>query len=398
MKICKWKYGADSPVMFMVDDLCNSWVDINGNGKIDPEEDFGAALGKENSSLNFLENKILNKFPEVKVNFYVPVGKRIGMLLSSPIKMYSAPINESQATKDFFKSIHNNKKYELSYHGTTHGKVFEEAKDQKQEWECFASLDEAISTINTGKNIFKEVTGEYPKGGKYCGYIGDKYGDNSINKTNFLWWHRFWNRGIEERYNEEFCGIEKNPIKAYDIVEFGENRVIDIPSTINGGLFNVSSKSIVKKIIKLFLLPYLNYKKRKKIDFLLDNNLVISIQEHICPARDDGKRQTPNIFDDKKSLIKIFNYLKDKNVWYCTGTELAEYYYLCKNIILLENEKGFYVDITNIKKNIENMEISVRFNKNFDKNRTYIILPNKEKVKIEEITTFKVMEGNYFYI
>lgn len=58
MKICKWKYNADSPVMFMIDDLCNSWVDSNGNGKIDLEEDFGAGMYSENSSMKFLEENI----------------------------------------------------------------------------------------------------------------------------------------------------------------------------------------------------------------------------------------------------------------------------------------------------------------------------------------------------
>jgi len=39
----------------------------------------------------------------------------------------------------------------------------------------------------------------------------------------------------------------------------------------------------------------------------------------------NGKRQSPNIFDDKESLKAIFKYLKKKNVWYCTGSELAEW-------------------------------------------------------------------------
>lgn len=392
MRICKWKNNADSPVMFMIDDFCNSWVDSNRNGEMDLGEDFGAGMYNENSSIKYLENKILKNYPKVKVNFYVPVGKRIGMLLNSKIKMYSAPINETREIKEFFKSIHNNPKYELSFHGVTHGQVFEDPKDQKQEWECYNSLEEALEIIESGKEIYKDVTGEYPKGGKYCGYIGSTFGDESIDKSKFLWWHRFWNKGIEEGYAEDFCGKEKNPLKAYDITEFGENNVIDIPSTVNGGLFNIKSNFIVKKIIKLILKPYLEYKAKSKLEFLLKNKLIISIQEHICPARDDGKRQLPNIFDDKKSLLKIFKYLKTKNVWYCTGTELAEYYYLRKNIKIIENGDEFYFNLKNINKKIKNKEITLYFDKKYKK----VILPNNLEVKIENyIGTLNIMEGIY---
>lgn len=393
MEICKWKYGASSPAMFMIDDLCNSWVDVNGNGTIEPEEDFGAAFGKENSSIHFLENEILKNFPKVKVNFYVPVGKRIGMLLNSPIKMYSAPINDSEESKEFFRKVHNNPNYELSYHGTTHGEVFEDAKDQKQEWECYESLEEAIETINEGKEIFKEVTGEYPKGGKYCGYIGDKYGDLSINDTNFLWWHRFWNKGIESpNYNPIYDGKELNPIKAFDVVEFGKNNVIDIPSTISGGIFNLDSNTKIKRFIKQ-ILKFVFYKRaQKQLDFLLNNNLVISIQEHICPARDDGKRQGPNIFDDKKSLIQIFKYLSKKNVWYCTGTELAEYYYIRKNIIIKPEDNGFVIDTKNIKKELSTNEVSIKVDKKFET----VIDSENNRYKIKDgIVTIKVYDGKY---
>ncbi len=391
MKICKWKYNADSPVLFMIDDLCNSWIDLNKNGKIDLEEDFGHGMYSENSSMRFLEEQILKKFPKVKVNFYVPVGKRIGMLLNSPIKMYSAPINETEEIKNFFKSIHKNKRYELSFHGVTHGKVFENAKDQKQEWECYMSLEEAIKTVNIGKEIFKETTGIYPKGGKYCGYTRGIYGDESIDRTDFLWWNRFWNRGIEENLSEKFTGQEKNILKAYDISEFGENSVIDIPSTINGSLFTVNSNSVLKKIIKKILTPYYRKKSKEQISFLLKNKLVISIQEHISPARDDGKRQMPNIFDDKNSLLKIFKYLKNKNVWYCTGTELAEYYYLRKKLEIFQEENSFWFNLEKIEKKIENLEITLKLEKDMK-----IVLPTKEELNsYNKVITLKVMEGKY---
>ena len=37
----KWKNNADSPVLFLIDDLANKWVDITNDGKIEPEQDWG---------------------------------------------------------------------------------------------------------------------------------------------------------------------------------------------------------------------------------------------------------------------------------------------------------------------------------------------------------------------
>lgn len=391
MKICKWKYNADSPVVFMIDDLCNAWVDLNGNGKIDLGEDFGAGMDSENSSFKFLEEKILKNFPEVKVTFYVPVGKRIGMIKNSEIKMYSAPINENEKIKKFFKSIHKNPKYELAYHGLTHGEVFDKAKDQKQEWECYKSLEEALLIIEEGKKIFKDVTGEDPKGGKYCGYTSGEFGDESIDKSIFFWWNRFWNRGISEKCDIKFCGLDTNKKTSYDLKIFGKNTIIDIPSTLNGGIFNLTSKNKFKDLIKWLLYFFYRTKAIKEINFLLENKLVVSIQEHICFARDDGKKQTPNIFDDKRSLIKIFKYLKNKNVWYCTGSELAEYYYLRENIkIVYEENEKFSFDCTKLKKNIERKEITLKIK------GKEIILPNNNKIDIKKgIVTLPIIQGKY---
>ena len=49
----KWKNNADSPVLFFIDDLANKWVDINSDGKIQPEEDWGYAGFDENGAFNF---------------------------------------------------------------------------------------------------------------------------------------------------------------------------------------------------------------------------------------------------------------------------------------------------------------------------------------------------------
>ena len=324
----KWKNNADSPVLFLIDDLANKWVDINNDGKIEPEGDWGYAGFDKNGVFHFLEREILSINFKIKTTFFVPIGERADVVDNSEIKSISELINTTNKSKDFFKTLHKNERFEIAYHGTTHGVPGKAAKDFIQEWLSYKSLDEALATINKGKEVYKDAIGVYPNGGKYCGYISNKFSDESIDKSDFNWWCRYYNRAAIDGCNEsEFCGRDKNPSSSFNVKFFGLNKVVDIPTTISGSLLNFvfrpdkSIKGILKKILKSLIIRW----TLKKIDYLLKNNLVISIQEHISPSREDGKRQTPNIFDDKESLKLIFKYLKKKNVWYCTCSELAEW-------------------------------------------------------------------------
>ena len=357
--ICKWPNNADSPVMFMVDDLANVWIDLNNNGKVDLGEDWGYAMDSPNSSFRFLTEYVLRDFPEVKTTFFVPVN-RVPIIKDHKYNAHFAPINENDEIADFFRTIHSNAKYEIAYHGLTHGVAGEKIEDFIQEWISFKSLEEALAQIEKGKKIYYEVFGEYPKGGKYPGYEKNAFSDESIDRSGFLWWCREWNRGQIGVPDEERFSIKR----------FGTNNVIDIPSTIYGGLFNLMGESFYSKTIKRFLLFR---KGRKQIDDLLKRGQVISIQEHIAPARTDGRRQTPNIFDDKKSLIHIFSYLKNKNVWYATGTEIAEYYGVYdKASIDNVEDNSFFVDYRG--SNIKNPQLSLIISNVVD--RFKIVLPN----------------------
>lgn len=394
IEICKWKHNADSPVMLMIDDLANVWVDANKSGRLEIGDDWGFAGRGEGSSILFLENEVLRLFPKVKVNFYVPVGERAGMILDSNIYMYSKPIDEDIESKKFFKSLHENPRYELSYHGLTHGTASNQETPFKQEWECYSSLDIALQTIEKGKQIFKNTTGEYPSGGKYCGYKSGSFGDDSIDHSGFTWWHRYWNKGLEQGEREAEVGNELDLIKSYDLTTFGSNQVVDIPSTLPGNLYNNFSHSPYKQFVKNALGFIHNKKRTKDIDFLLGNKLVISIQEHISPARNDGKIQHPNIFTDKDSLVRIFKYLEDKNVWYCTGSELAKYY-LCRIGTSFSSNDGcqfsFIMD-DELTEKYNRVELSIKVPGDYSS----IIQPNGTEVFIENsIATLEIMTGMY---
>ena len=398
IEICKWHNNAASPVLFMIDDLANVWVDTNGNGEVDLEEDWGYGKDSEKSSFKYLKEVILKDFPNVKVTFFTPVGIRAGMIEKTSIKSVSKRINCDEETKEFFRDIHNNPRFEIAYHGTTHGRAGKTNNDFMQEWELYKSLEEANRTINYGKGIYKEVFGEYPKGGKYCGYISNTISDSSIDVAGFLWWCRYCNldtkNAIEKgHFNRFFHGDDSCSITNFDIKKFGSNKVIDIPSTIDGGMFNgifnINTKTL-KGIVKKILKRYLIRKKVKKLQFFIRNNLVISIQEHISPARDDGRRQKPNIFDDRESLKFIFNFLKDKNLWYCTGSELAEYVILRDSVKIISRMGKIFSLESNIEK--PEKEITLKIN---DRS-SFIKTPKGDYLKISNgIVNVPLLAGEY---
>jgi hypothetical protein len=83
---------------------------------------------------------------------------------------------------------------------------------------------------------------------------------------------------------------------------FGHNLVVSLPSTVHGFFWD-----------------------RRQIDLLLKHGQVISIAEHIAPVRPDGLVQTPNIYDDIEELRRLYGYLRGKDVWHATGSQIASY-------------------------------------------------------------------------
>jgi hypothetical protein len=77
---------------------------------------------------------------------------------------------------------------------------------------------------------------------------------------------------------------------------------------------------------------------RRQIDVLLARRQVISIAEHIAPVRPDGLVQTPNIFDDMGELRRLYTYLRGKDVWHATGSEIAAY--------VIARERSLIYDVT----------------------------------------------------
>ena len=324
----KWKNGADSPVLFFIDDLSNRWLDKNEDGLIQTEEDYGFLGFNPDGVISFLESEILSSNLLVKTTFFAVTGAMTPISFGLEDINHSFPMNFSKESCKFFRALHNDDRFEIAYHGTNHGLESKRSEEFIQEWDSFKSLEEALRITEKGRSIFRDTVDEFPKGGKYCGYRSNSFSDESIDTSGFTWWCRHYNRAaVNGSEDAQYGGSDRDPISAFNYKVFGENGVIDIPTTIPGSSLNsvFTSRRGLRGALRKLLKPVLLRWKLRKIKYLLKNNLIISIQEHISPTRGDGRRQTPNIFDDIDSLKAIFKYLKNKNVWYCTGSELADW-------------------------------------------------------------------------
>jgi hypothetical protein len=289
----KWLNNADSPVMLMIDDLANAWHSRNGKEIWDFGGDWGGGLSHKNSIITFIKENLLNDFPEIKTTFFTVVGNTSHYTYHEPFS-FSEPLDYSDESKAFFQKLSEDENVEIAYHGYNHGSPGEKTENFIQEWKGFKSIDEACEQIARGMEIFGNVFGQNPSGGKYGGWEYNDFSDDCVDRSGFLWWCRDWTpRDLTGKISEGY----------YEPQFFGKNMVVALPSTLHGFFWN-----------------------KKQIDRLLEKRQVISIEEHIAPLRPDGLIQTPNIIDDMNELRNLFVYLRNKNVWYATGTDVARYF------------------------------------------------------------------------
>ena len=290
----KWFGGASSPVVFMVDDLTNAWAGDSQGSIAGPEYDWGGGHFHEKGVFHFLEKHLFSRFSSIRTTYFTVVGEMYPFTKDSQFSR-ALPLDSDPESLDFFQYIGFSDRSEIAYHGLHHGLPGVNATDYTQEWESFRNVEDGRAVAEAGKAIFRNVFGYFPLGGKYGGYKSNEWSEPIIEKTGFRWWCRDWTP-------RDTMG--RLPHDLYEMTYFGNNRkVVSIPSTIHGKRWT-----------------------KRQVDLLLSKKQVISIQEHICPHRPDNKIQTPNIFDDISSLIKLFGYLEGKNVWYATASEVAAYF------------------------------------------------------------------------
>jgi hypothetical protein len=287
-----WLHDAQSPVMFGIDDLANAWHDRHGRDRWEPGGDWGGGHWDPGSALRFLESGLLSDFPELKVTFFAVAGPLSAYTRNQPFS-YAARLDADEASRRFYRSLADNPRFELAYHGLTHGIAGKHADDFVQEWRAFPSVEEAVHQTRLGLEIFSHAAGIVPCGGKYGGWDYNTFADQAVNECQFLWWCRDWAPlDVAGRISAGY----------YEPQFFGSNLVIALPSNVHGYFWS-----------------------RRQVELLLAHQQVISVTEHIAPIRPDGRIQTPNIVNDLAELRRLFRYLRGKKVWYATGSEIASY-------------------------------------------------------------------------
>lgn len=287
-----WLHDAHSPVMLSIDDLTNAWHKHGEGSRWEHGGDWGGGLWGPGSALRFLEDRLLRFFPEAKTTFFTVAGPISSYTYHQPFSN-AAPLDATEESKQFFRSIAKDPRFELAYHGFNHGTAGARTEEFLQEWRGFSSVDDAVGQTKRGLEIFARATGTLPRGGKYGGWEYNQFAEEAVARCGFVWWCRDWMpRDITGRIPDAY----------YEPHVFGPGLVIALPTTVHGRFWD-----------------------RRQIDILLARRQLIAIEEHIAPIRPDGLIQAPNIIDDIDDLRRLYAYLRNKRVWYASGSQIATY-------------------------------------------------------------------------
>lgn len=310
---CKYYNNAKSASSLMIDDLVPAAVSNDGN--VSPKNDWGFLMDKESSLYKYFQNQILNKYPEIKGTIFLPLTSQEYIPIDKGYTIYKRDVDDPEFVT-FLERIST--RFEIAFHGNKHEFRTEE---EMSIHECaainLAQTDELISVVSN----FTVKTKIYFTGGKFPGY---KFNDTAlriIKKIQGKWWALSVNM--------------INKVTPENALTYNEHlNIVLIPTNISGDIFYnyFSSKPIgVKQMIKnliRFLFARVNKFSDpvKYLNYLYNKQLPLIVQEHFQNQKTNGKRQTPNVYDDIWSLDLIYAFMKGKDIWYATCGEIAYYY------------------------------------------------------------------------
>jgi hypothetical protein len=275
-------------------------------------------MAEPGSSFRHLLDGVLAEFPETHATFFVPVD-RLPDVAPALHPATFLPIDRRPEFARFVRELDADPRFECAFHGTLHGLPGPTAAAYVPEFELHAELQALLGALREGARIWKDVFGAPPAGGKYPAYARGVHGDGAIEIAGFTWWCRRWDRGL---------GEPADPV-AFQPRWFGERGVVDVPSTFHGGFLTLPPLSAVRPGgVPMVVLTRVRGRAwlDAQIDALLAHRAPITIQEHITSSRADGGRQTPNVYDDVRTLRAIFGRLRRERVWHATCGEIARYF------------------------------------------------------------------------
>jgi hypothetical protein len=367
-KIATWYNNFQASAVLMIDDLSDSYIEVYDETY---KNDWGYCCDTKGGSFDFLQRNLLEKYPYIKITYFVPHLKHNVINENSQYKCKKFALGDRTAYSNFLKEL-DHKGYEIAHHGSNHGEYIDEnipstVNNWKHEWELFNDVETGVNITLEGVKRFKDICNIDVVGGKYCGYLTIDNSQEIIDECNFLYWCVKVNL-LEGDYREEF---------------FGKNKIISFPTNYLGNSFvrlsyrtGNKKRDKIKNILKYFQ-PLYNILSYIQLFKLYRKQHIISIQEHSSPSTSSGRVQAPNIITDMKSLNKIFKFLKRFSVWYATCREISMYIYVRENSNLMVKDDELIIEFNN-DKNIDGAVISIVNDRSFEIKNSDQVFPSEE--------------------
>jgi len=326
LRVAAWPGGAAAPLNLMVDDLADVWIPASGcRGR---ERDWGHRGAGPDSAWRFVERTLLEPFPDLRVSLFIPVHRR--PLVPPPAGSLFHGIHERPEMGEFLRALEAHPRIECCYHGKDHFRGEGAARDQ--EFRTYGSVEEALEETRRGLEIWERVFRRPPVGGKYPGYASNAHSDEAVAAAGFRWWCRTFNRGTIQS--------TATPVESLAPRWFAADQVLDLPSNLAGNVLPPWLRREWPKWPKR-LAQRIRMKEvaRAQILQLLEHRLPLTLQEHIAPSREDGRRQGVNLQDDRGALAWMLGEITRHPVWHAHPTEIADHWRL-RERARLEVERG----------------------------------------------------------
>jgi len=292
----------------MIDDLVPAA--ISNDGHKGPNNDWGYLMDIQGSLYSYFDKFLLSKYPEIKGTVFLPIVSQEYIPQNKGYVVSKQPVNSLEYVK-FLKRIMP--RFEMAFHGVKHS-LFDPEKDQTLHECSNLSIAQSKELLKQVEQFFNE-TGIIFFGGKFPGYKYNQTAIELIRAIGAKWW------ALDVDMINKKC-------KKNDFLYNPETRIIYIPTNICGDIFatSVRPENVIKKAMKIILKNKYYKDPVAYIFYLYNHGLPITIQEHFQNQKTDGRRQTPNVYDDILSLDFIFGFLRGLDLWHTTCSQIAHYH------------------------------------------------------------------------